>query len=135
MLAGILTGWSLSGGCGGCGWCGVTVGTDVDYVRRRRLADADAGGSAMAMSEAATETSCSPSGSSYSWSTSTLRGSGTAGMRPVQVEGTGSATWRYRVDPAAGDVREGEGESRTVLTVRVGGEATRFVQEGRTRIR
>lgn len=68
-------------------------------------------------------------------STSTLRGTGTAGVRPVQVTGTGSASWRYRVDPGAGDLVEGDGESRTALAVSVAGSATRFVQEARTRVR
>ena len=67
-------------------------------------------------------------------STSTLRGAGTAGARPVQVHGTGSASWRYAVDPAAGDVRRGEGESRTTLAVTVAGVTERYTQAVRGRL-
>lgn len=64
--------------------------------------------------------------------TSTLRGTGAAGVRPVQVTGTGSASWRYAVDPVRGAVVSGDGESRSAITVSIGGTAERFAQTVRT---
>jgi hypothetical protein len=66
--------------------------------------------------------------------TSTLRGSGTAGVRPVQVSGTGTSAWRYAVDPARGVVVSGDGESRSALTVAVSGATQRFTQTVRARL-
>jgi hypothetical protein len=66
--------------------------------------------------------------------TSTLRGAGTAGVRPVQVTGTGSASWRYAVDPVRGAVVRGDGESQSAITVTVSGAPQRFTQAVRTTV-
>ncbi len=67
-------------------------------------------------------------------SATTARGQGTAGIRPMSVVASGSARAVYALDPARGQLVDGGGEGRTVVTVTVAGVAQRFTQQTRTQL-
>lgn len=67
-------------------------------------------------------------------STTTARGQGSAGVRPMSVVATGTARTVYALDPARGQLVDGTGEGRTIVTVTVAGVAQRFTQQTRTQL-